>query len=204
VRKEADVSMLGKAVKVLEDDVQASDRHAPSLLLSLALTLAARDLAVELGNLSIVTPNKKHDYSSKEDQLCYKKVKRYVKESDISGQLGDLVLYSTDEPLSALAKMLVSPTMRDQYLWSPSFSVCGIAHSFHNALDHCVVVIFAKEVKENPTTLLKMMRSAETPERVEQVASRFIPEGKPGASSINVKSHGFNVCRRMRTKASRR
>ena len=113
MKKESDVTMLGKAVLVLEDEVQASDRHAPSLVLSLALTLAARDLAIELGNLSIVTPNKKHDYSSKEDQLCYKKVKRYVKEADISGQLGDLVLYSTDEPLSALAKMLASPTMRD-------------------------------------------------------------------------------------------
>ena len=152
--------MIGKAVEVLEDEVQGSEKHAPSLILSLALTLAARDLAIELGNLSIVTPNKKHDYSSKEDQLCYKKVKRYVKEAGISGQLGDLVLYSTDEPLSALAKMLASPTMRDQYLWSPSFSVCGIAHSFHNALDHCVVVIFAHNVKENVQSLLKMMRSS--------------------------------------------
>jgi hypothetical protein len=38
--------------------------------------------------------------------------------------------------------------------------VCGIAHSFHNALDHCVVVIFAQNVKENVQSLLKMMRSS--------------------------------------------
>jgi len=66
--------------------------------------------------------------------------------------------------------------------------VCGIAHSFHNALDHCVVVIFAQNVKENVQSLLKMMRSSKTPERVEQVASRFIPEGKPAASTINVRT----------------
>ena len=57
-----------------------------------------------------------------------------------------------------MAKMLASETMREQFLSSQSFSLCGIAHSFHNAVDHCVVVIFAANVKEDIKALLKMMR----------------------------------------------
>jgi hypothetical protein len=85
VKREAEVNAMGMAVAVLEEEVQATEKNVPSLSLSLALTLAARDLSIELGNLSLVTPSKRADFSSKEDQMCYKKVKRYVKDSKIDG-----------------------------------------------------------------------------------------------------------------------
>ena len=85
MKREAEVNAMGTAVAVLEEEMQATEKNVPSLSLSLSLTLAARDLSIELGNLSLVTPSKRADFSSKEDQMCYKKVKRYVKDSKIDG-----------------------------------------------------------------------------------------------------------------------
>ena len=67
VKREAEVNLMGTAIAVLEDEVQSTEKHVPSLSLSLALTLAARDLSIELGNLSLVTPSKRADFSNKED-----------------------------------------------------------------------------------------------------------------------------------------
>jgi tRNA U54 and U55 pseudouridine synthase Pus10 len=56
VKREVELEALATAVKYLEDFVNDDKpRCYPSMSLSLGLTLAARDLACELGQLSIVT-----------------------------------------------------------------------------------------------------------------------------------------------------
>jgi hypothetical protein len=96
--------------KILQDP--ATQHGFPSLSLSLGLTLSARDLAIELGQLSIVAQHQAmqhhhhEELSHKEDQLCYKKVKRYILPAGLKDMklLGEIVLYAThDDHLVAFA-----------------------------------------------------------------------------------------------------
>jgi hypothetical protein len=71
--------------------------------------------------------------------------------------LGDIVLYTTDEPLVAIAKIISQAQLVSLYLANANFLVCGIAHSFHNSLGHCVVLIFADQAREDTRQLMKLL-----------------------------------------------
>lgn len=104
---------LTTGIRYLEDHTnQDIAKFYPSVSLSLSLTLAARDLACELGQLSIVTQKNyfqyEHSLECKDEQLCYKKVKKYLKKDALKELrlLGDIVVYTTEDPMMCLAKIL--------------------------------------------------------------------------------------------------
>lgn len=152
-KREAELDVIISAQSQLEVMIKSHQKFYPGLSLSLALTLAARDLACELGQLSIVTQKNFFQYETSltnvKDQLCFKKVKKYLPAANHIKLLGDIVLYITEEPIVALAKILTQPALLQTYLLNPELQVCGLAHSFHNSVDHCVAIVFADQIRED-------------------------------------------------------
>jgi hypothetical protein len=99
----------------------------------------------------------------KEDQLCYKKLKRYVNDTSQINHLGEVVLYSThDDHLSAFAQMLSQADILNTYLKNSNLVLAGVAHAHHNSVDDCVVVTFSDQgVKEDPREISKMIKAQE-------------------------------------------
>jgi hypothetical protein len=40
-----------------------------------------------------------------------------------------------------------------------NLQICGVAHSFHNSVDHCVVIVFADHAREDTKKLMKLMNA---------------------------------------------
>lgn len=152
----------------MKEDFNASLGY-PSLNMSLSLSLAARDLALELGQLSIVaakTQSLHHHHANievKEDQLCYKKLKRYAKDTSQVKYLGEVILYSThNDYLSSFAQILSQYEIICSYLKNPQFVLVGIAYAHHNSVDDCVVITFSdKALVEDPKEITKFIKAAE-------------------------------------------
>lgn len=53
--------------------------------------------------------------------MCYKKAKRYLKKDALSKVklLGDIVIYTTEDPIVCMAKILAQPPLVQTYLQHP-------------------------------------------------------------------------------------
>ena len=99
----------------------------------------------------------------KEDQLCYKKLKRYAKSTSHVKYLGEIILYSThNDNLSSFAQILSEYDILMSYMKNPHFVLVGIAHAHHNSVDDCVVVTFSdKGLVEDPKEITKFIKASE-------------------------------------------
>lgn len=103
------------------------------------------------------------------------------------------MLYTTDEPLVAMAKILSQPMLVSLYLANPSFLLCGIAYSFHNSVNHCVVLVFADQAREDSRQLMKLLveptpappaKNDSHDRSTTSIGARFIPADTQGSAYV--------------------